>query len=46
VDAAGFNRIVWQGLMTEPYPAERSGADLRAGRAELLKTTVPGGGQH
>ena len=36
VDAVGFNRIVWQGLMTAPYPEARSGVDLRAGRAKLL----------
>ena len=30
VDAVGFNRIVWQGLMSTPYPVERSGADLRS----------------
>ena len=37
VDAAGFNRIVWQGLMAVPYPEQRSGADLRAsgGGADL-----------
>jgi YVTN family beta-propeller protein len=29
VDAVGFNRIVWLGLMKTPYPEERSGADLR-----------------
>jgi hypothetical protein len=29
VDAVGFNRIVWQGLMSTPYPEQRSGADLR-----------------
>ena len=29
VDAVGFNRLVWEGLMTAPYPVERSGADLR-----------------
>jgi hypothetical protein len=29
VDAVGFNRIVWRGLMDKPYPAERSGADMR-----------------
>ena len=28
VDAVGFNRIVWRGLMDTPYPAERSGAEL------------------
>ena len=32
VDAVGFNRIVWQGLMTSPYPEERSGEDLRERR--------------
>ena len=31
VDAVGFNRIVWQGLMQAPYPETRSGLDLRAG---------------
>ncbi|HEY3645555.1 MAG TPA: hypothetical protein VGM16_09465, partial [Gammaproteobacteria bacterium] len=30
VDAVGFNRMVWEGLMATPYPEERSGADLRA----------------
>jgi hypothetical protein len=38
VDAAGFNRIVWRGLMGTPYPEERSGADLRDGRARLPAT--------
>jgi len=28
VDAVGFNRIVWRGLMDTPYPAGRSGAEL------------------
>ncbi|HEX5461658.1 MAG TPA: bifunctional YncE family protein/alkaline phosphatase family protein [Steroidobacteraceae bacterium] len=28
VDAVGFNRIVWRGLMDAPYPAERYGAEL------------------
>lgn len=28
VDAVGFNRIVWRGLMATPYPTERSGAEL------------------
>jgi len=31
VDAVGFNRIVWQGLMSTPYPEQRSGTDLRDG---------------
>jgi hypothetical protein len=30
VDAVGFNRIVWQGLMSTPYPESRSGLDLRS----------------
>ena len=29
VDAIGFNRIVWRGLMEQPYPSERSGKDMR-----------------
>ncbi len=29
VDAVGFNRIIWQGLMQGAYPETRSGADLR-----------------
>ena len=33
VDALGFNRIVWEGLMAAPYPEQRSGADLRGGRS-------------
>ncbi|HEU5411018.1 MAG TPA: bifunctional YncE family protein/alkaline phosphatase family protein [Candidatus Acidoferrales bacterium] len=39
IDSAKFNRIIWQGLMGNdaPYPAERSGRDLRENRAELLK---------
>ncbi len=32
VDAVGFNRIVWQGLMSAPYPETRSGLDLRPGQ--------------
>ncbi|MGH8326717.1 MAG: phosphoesterase, partial [Steroidobacteraceae bacterium] len=28
VDAVGFNRIVWRGLMNAPYPTDRSGAEL------------------
>ncbi|HEU5399033.1 MAG TPA: bifunctional YncE family protein/alkaline phosphatase family protein [Gammaproteobacteria bacterium] len=43
VDAVGFNRIVWQGLMAAPYPETRSGMDLRAGRAALLSTTESDG---
>jgi len=34
-----FNRIIWEGLMGDkPYPAVRSGADLRQNRAALLKS--------
>ena len=32
VDAEKFNRIVWEGVMGTPYPAERSHADLRSSR--------------
>jgi hypothetical protein len=37
VDAVGFNRIVWQGLMATPYPDERSGADLRSTKESEAK---------
>ena len=37
VDPAGFNRLLWQGLMGhKPYPAGPSGKDLRHNRAALL----------
>jgi DNA-binding beta-propeller fold protein YncE len=32
MDSARFNQILWQGLMDEPYPAERDGRDLRENR--------------
>jgi hypothetical protein len=32
-----FNRIVWQGLKgSAPYPVQRTGADLRQNRQQLL----------
>ena len=38
LDSAKFNRVLWQGTMgSKPYPATRSGLDLRANRARLLK---------
>ena len=39
VDPAKFNRIVWYGLVGDdtPYPAERSGRDLRENRKDLLE---------
>jgi DNA-binding beta-propeller fold protein YncE len=39
VDADRFNRIIWAGIKGEevPYPEERSGADLRANREELVQ---------
>lgn len=39
IDSAKFNRIIWRGLMGEdaPYPAERSGRDLREHRTTLLR---------
>jgi DNA-binding beta-propeller fold protein YncE len=45
VDPAKFNRIVWYGLVGDdtPYPAERSGIDLRENRKELLKEDAGGG---
>ena len=55
VDPEVFNRVIWKGLMGDrPYPTERSGADLRHNREQLLKlqTATPvvegvgkGGGQ-
>jgi DNA-binding beta-propeller fold protein YncE len=38
IDAGKYNLILWQGLMGEatPYPAERSGRDLRKNRKQLL----------
>jgi YVTN family beta-propeller protein len=38
LDAVGFNRIVWEGLMTAPYPEQRNGADLRAARIPAAQT--------
>jgi YVTN family beta-propeller protein len=38
LDAQKYNRILWAGTMGDtPYPAARSGLDLRANRAELLR---------
>ncbi|HTQ55923.1 MAG TPA: hypothetical protein VMI94_15755 [Bryobacteraceae bacterium] len=37
LDGAGFNRILWHGLMgDQPYPTTPTGQDLRQNRAELL----------
>jgi len=37
VDAGAFNRLVWQGLRPNvPYPAVRTGEDLRRNRKALL----------
>ena len=37
LDPAGFNRILWQGIMGDkPYPAVPTGIDLRQNREELL----------
>ena len=37
LDTARFNLELWKGMMgNEPYPAERSGKDLRENRKELL----------
>lgn len=38
LDAAKYNRILWAGTMGDkPYPAMRSGQDLRANRTQLLR---------
>lgn len=39
VDPEVFNRVIWKGLMGDkPYPTNRSGADLRHNREQLLKS--------
>jgi DNA-binding beta-propeller fold protein YncE len=39
VDPEMFNRAIWKGLMGDkPYPTNRSGADLRQNREQLLKS--------
>jgi DNA-binding beta-propeller fold protein YncE len=41
VDPDKFNRVIWEGLMGDrPYPTERSGADLRQNREQLLRDTA------
>lgn len=41
-DPAKFNRVVWEGLKGNvPYPSERSGADLRRNRGQILKKAEP-----
>jgi DNA-binding beta-propeller fold protein YncE len=43
IDSAQFNRILWTGQNGEtPYPATRSGEDLRADRRVLLESTQQG----
>jgi DNA-binding beta-propeller fold protein YncE len=38
LDTAKYNRVLWEGTMgNKPYPVNRSGVDLRQGRAQLLK---------
>ncbi|MFL6352430.1 MAG: bifunctional YncE family protein/alkaline phosphatase family protein, partial [Bryobacteraceae bacterium] len=37
VDAQEFNRIIWEGLMSAPYPVNRSHLDLRSHREVLLQ---------
>ena len=36
LDTDRFNKALWRGLGHGPLPADRSGADLRTGRAELV----------
>jgi hypothetical protein len=42
VDAARFNRLLWDGLKGEdtPYPTTRSGRDLRKNRRRLLSEAI------
>ena len=41
VDTEKFNRIIWEGLMGDkPYPASRSGADLRRGGTPQPETST------
>jgi hypothetical protein len=46
-DAGAYNRVLWEGTMATPYPATRSGLDLRHNRAKLLKAAgiVPASGK-
>jgi YVTN family beta-propeller protein len=45
LDTAKFNRILWTGTMGDaPYPAERTGEDLRVDRARLLEEFRRAGG--
>jgi DNA-binding beta-propeller fold protein YncE len=55
VDPEVFNRVIWKGLMGDkPYPTNRSGADLRKNREQLLRSqttsasteVMTGGGSH
>jgi len=40
LDTAKFNHVLWEGTMgARPYPATRSGEDLREHRGELLRET-------
>ncbi len=43
-DVAKYNRIIWAGVMGDgvPYPAERTGANLRKNRKELLRRAKAG----
>jgi hypothetical protein len=39
IDSQKFNRIIWEGMMGDkPYPATRSGADLRRGATPQPET--------
>jgi len=42
LDTPRFNAALWRGLSDGPEPQARSGADLRANRAALLRNTSPG----
>jgi DNA-binding beta-propeller fold protein YncE len=47
-DVAKYNRIIWAGVMGDgvPYPVERSGANLRKNRKELLKSAKAASSSH
>jgi len=42
LDTPRFNAALWKGLADGPEPQARSGADLRANRASLLRTAAAG----
>jgi hypothetical protein len=43
LDTRAFNAALWRGLGEGPEPAAATGADLRAGREQLLASGAAGG---